>query len=823
VLAVFVGCYLGSSLDTLLRFPHVGTAILFPPYAVLTAALLLSPPRIWWALLLAAALGNFLPHRATGPTSFVLLTEVANSARVLIAAAGIRRFGDPRGRIDTLRGMAAFLVFAAAVAPFAAAFIGAGVVALHGTFDRYWLVWRTWLLSNTLTALTLLPLTLLVPVKVRAWMRSVRGGRLAEAACLALALAVVGNYVFVGSHVGGMTLSARMYAPLPLLLWAAVRFGPGGTSASLLTIAVLAIWGSLSGRGPFISQSPAENLLDLQLFLIVVSLPILLLSALVREQRRTAWALRESRERYRSVVEDQTELICRFLPDGTLTFVNGAYCRYFQRPAEELVGNSFWPLIAPQAHDQARAFLASITPDRPVATLEHEVLAPAGDVRWQQWTDRGFFDEAGRIVDYQAVGRDVTERKRAEEEHRLLLTQREVAEALRQADRRKDEFLAMLGHELRNPLAPISTAVEILRRLPNANDQIRWVGDVVGRQVAHLKRLVDDLLDVSRITRGKIGLQMELLDLEHVVAHAVETSRPLFVARKHELTVNVSPGLRVRGDAIRLAQLLSNLLNNAAKFTNLGGRIALTAERDGEEAVLTVRDHGVGIPSEMLDRVFDLFTQVDGSRDRAPGGLGIGLTLVKRLVEMHGGSVVARSEGQGCGCEFAVRLPALPTSAGDPSARIASSGPRPTVADGPRSTGAARRVLVVDDMIDAAESLAHMLELQGHEVRVAYDGVAALDAADGFRPEIVFLDIGLPRVNGLEVARRLRARFGPQAMLIVATTGFGTQNDRRETTEAGFDHHLVKPIDPMVVRRLLATGTPVPEPAAHTASRRAPA
>jgi CheY-like chemotaxis protein/anti-sigma regulatory factor (Ser/Thr protein kinase) len=355
---------------------------------------------------------------------------------------------------------------------------------------------------------------------------------------------------------------------------------------------------------------------------------------------------------------------------------------------------------------------------------------------------------------------------------------------------------------------------------PGAVERIR---DTMERQVTHMVRLIDDLLDVSRITRGKIGLQMELLDLEHVVAHAVETSRPLFVARKHELTVNVSPGLRVRGDAIRLAQLLSNLLNNAAKFTNLGGRIALTAERDGEEAVLTVRDHGVGIPSEMLDRVFDLFTQVDGSRDRALGGLGIGLTLVKRLVEMHGGSVVARSEGQGCGCEFAVRLPALPTSAGDPSARIASSGPRPTVADGPRSTGAARRVLVVDDMIDAAESLAHMLELQGHEVRVAYDGVAALDAADRFRPEIVFLDIGLPRVNGLEVARRLRARFGPQAMLIVATTGFGTQNDRRETTEAGFDHHLVKPIDPMVVRRLLATGTPVPEPAAHTASRRAPA
>ena len=222
----------------------------------------------------------------------------------------------------------------------------------------------------------------------------------------------------------------------------------------------------------------------------------------MQEQRQTAAALRESRERYRSVVEDQTELVCRFLPDGTLTFVNGAYCRYFQRTPDELVGHTFWPLIPPEGQAEARAFLGSLSPEHPVATAEHEVLAPGGELRWQQWTDRGFFDEAGRVVSYQAVGRDITERKRAEEDRRLLVAQREVAQALREADRLKDEFLATLAHELRNPLAPIATAVEVLRHLPDAGDQVRWVGDVVGRQVAHLKRLVDDLLDISRITHG---------------------------------------------------------------------------------------------------------------------------------------------------------------------------------------------------------------------------------------------------------------------------------------------------------------------------------
>jgi PAS domain S-box-containing protein len=802
VLTVFLACHLSARLGTLLQFPDVGITILFPRYAVVTAALLFSPPRMWWLLLLAASAGTVLTRWETGSAiSFVLLNEMANYTRSVVAAAGLRRFGDPRG-LGSLRGMAVLLVFAVVLAPFAAAFLGAAAVELRDGVGRYWLLWRPWMLSNALTALTLLPILLLAGARTRAWRPAVAPRRFVEACCLAIALVAVGSYVFVGSPAGWDTLPARVYAPLPLLFWAAVRFGPGGASAALLTFTLLAVWGTLNGHGPFVTQPPAENLLELQLFLIVVSTSVLLLSALMQEQRETAAALRESRERYRSVVEDQMDLICRFLPDGTLTFVNGAYCRYFKRTPEELVGASLWPLIPEAQHAESRAFLASITPERPVATIEHEVLLPSGEVGWQQWTDRGFFDHAGRIVDYQAVGRDITERKRAEEEHRLLLAQRQVAEALRLADRRKDEFLATLAHELRNPLAPIATAVEVLRRLRIPNDQVQWAGDVVGRQVTHLKRLVDDLLDISRFTRGKIELQMERLDLGRVVAQAVETSRPLLAARGHELTVDVAPGLSVRGDAVRLAQLVSNLLNNAAKFTEIGGHVALTVARDDAGVVVTVRDNGIGIPSEMLDRIFDPFAQVDGSRDAKAGGLGLGLTLVKRLVEMHGGTVAARSEGEGRGSEFIVRLPAL----GDSPAPAATAAPEPTAADALSLAVPARRVLVVDDMRDAAESLGRMLELQGHQVRVVNDGFTALHAADLFQPEVVFLDVGLPVMDGLEVARRLRRRFGAQAMLIVATTGFGTSKDRRGTAAAGFDHHLVKPVDPVVVQRLLAMG-----------------
>jgi signal transduction histidine kinase/ActR/RegA family two-component response regulator len=373
---------------------------------------------------------------------------------------------------------------------------------------------------------------------------------------------------------------------------------------------------------------------------------------------------------------------------------------------------------------------------------------------------------------------------------------------LQEADRRKDEFLAMLGHELRNPLAPISNALELLKRHSLSAAELGSLQRLMDRQVRQLVRLVDDLLDVSRITRGKIKLEREPVEIAKVIQAAVETSRPLIDARGHVLEVTVpDEPLRVLGDASRLAQVISNLLNNAAKYTEPGGRISLSAAQEEEkDLVIRVRDTGIGIPASMRSKIFDLFTQVESSLDRSQGGLGIGLTLVKQLVDKHGGSVQATSAGEGQGSEFIIRLPLLPS--------VPPSEPRP--APGAADKGRAYRVLVVDDNVDSADTLALLLQLSGHEVATAYRGEAALDLAVERKPQVVFLDIGLPGMDGYEVARRLRAMPFAKGMTLVAMTGYGQDNDRRRSAEAGFDLHLVKPVDLTDLEALLrGVGGPV--------------
>ena len=368
---------------------------------------------------------------------------------------------------------------------------------------------------------------------------------------------------------------------------------------------------------------------------------------------------------------------------------------------------------------------------------------------------------------------------------------------LEEQDRRKSEFLAMLAHELRNPLAPIRNAVQILRRGVTEEAGREWAQDVIDRQVGQMVRLVDDLLDVSRITRGKVKLKPEAIDVSRVAAVAVETSRPLIDARSHELTVTLPPEpLWATADAARLAQVLANLLNNAAKYTEEGGRIVLTVAREGDEVVFRVRDTGVGIPADMLPRVFELFTQVDRSLDRSEGGLGIGLTLAHRLVEMHGGALQAFSDGPGRGSEFVVRLAALPCAP-------AGENPQNGVHNEPKEAGGLR-ILVVDDNRDSASSLAMLLEDQGHTIRTAHDGEAALTAADAFGPDAVVLDIGLPRLDGYEVARRLRAAPRSEPLLLIALTGYGHEENRLQAKAAGFDHHFTKPVDLDVLQDLFA-------------------
>lgn len=368
--------------------------------------------------------------------------------------------------------------------------------------------------------------------------------------------------------------------------------------------------------------------------------------------------------------------------------------------------------------------------------------------------------------------------------------------ALAAANQRKDDFLAMLAHELRNPLAPLRNMLQVMRLRWAQDAAVQQARAVMERQVVHLVRLVDDLLDVSRITRGRIELRKESVDLGAMVRHTIEINQPYLTERRHELNVTLpATALLIEADAIRLEQILSNLLNNAAKYTDPGGRIGVSVAREGEQAVVRIRDNGVGIAAELLPRVFDLFTQGTRSLDRAQGGLGIGLTLVKKLVELHGGTVQASSAGPGQGSEFVVRLrlAACPPQSGTSSA-----------AGDPVPATRALRLLVVDDNIDAAESLATLLRLAGHRVRTVYDGLTALQAVQEELPEVLLLDIGLPGLDGFQVAERLRQQASLGQVLLIAVTGYCQPEDRQKSQMAGFHSHLVKPVDPVELQRLLS-------------------
>jgi two-component system CheB/CheR fusion protein len=394
-------------------------------------------------------------------------------------------------------------------------------------------------------------------------------------------------------------------------------------------------------------------------------------------------------------------------------------------------------------------------------------------------------DSEGRIVGASKIARDVTEKKRLEAELSEKLLE------LADGDRRKDEFLAMLGHELRNPLSAVRNAVVTARLDPSRRDRAL---DIAYRQTDQLARLVDDLLDVARITRGRMTLRMETVRLAGVVERAVETTRDLVEARAHLLTLALpDESLHVNGDPSRLEQVVVNLITNAAKYTEPGGRIEVMAQREGEQAVLRVRDNGVGIAPEMLPRVFDLFAQAHRGPARVEGGLGIGLTVVQRLVELHGGRAEVTSEGLGRGSEFRLSFPCVPVAdANAVPARSAGEGP-----------GGPVRVLVVDDNADVAEGLMMLLELLGHRVRVAHDGMAALEAVRVNVPDLMLVDIGLPGMDGYELARNVRQDSRLKGVVLVALTGYGRDEDKRKAIEAGFDEHLVKPLTVETFQKLL--------------------
>ena len=444
-------------------------------------------------------------------------------------------------------------------------------------------------------------------------------------------------------------------------------------------------------------------------------------------------------------------------------------------------------LLHPDDRERVQTAIGRALEQRAAYDVEYRASWPDGTTRWLLMRGRAQYGADGAPLCMSGVLLDITDRRRNEE-------------ALRDADRKKDDFLALLAHELRNPLAPIRTGLQVLRMARDHEVRDRSQ-QMMERQLGHMVRLIDDLLDISRINRNKMELRMAPVLLADAVSSAVETARPAIEAAGHELTLKLPPEpVLLNADLTRLAQVFANLLTNSAKYTERGGRIALRADRSDAEVVVKVQDSGIGIPADALPTIFDMFAQVDRPVERSTGGLGIGLALVKGLVEMHGGTVSATSGGPDRGSEFTVRLPALPVSA---AAAVGPAAADPDLPSGPK-----RRILVVDDNRDSADSMADMLRLCGNEVAIAHDGLEAVEQAEAFGPHVILMDVGMPRLNGLDAARRIRALSTGKAIIIIALTGWGQDHDRLRSRQAGCDGHLVKPVTLADLQRLISDSMP---------------
>jgi len=495
-----------------------------------------------------------------------------------------------------------------------------------------------------------------------------------------------------------------------------------------------------------------------------------------------------------AIVASSNDAIVSKTLDGRIQSWNAGATRIFGYQADEVIGKPITIIVPPELHEEERRILDHVMRGEHIDHFDTIRLTKDGRRIPISLTVSPVRDSYGTIIGASKFARDISERKAAEQalresEQRLRASE----EALRESDRRKDEFLALLAHELRGPLATLQIGLELMKRAGSDEDLLRQARGSMERQLGQLVRLIDDLLDVSRITRNKIDLRRELVELAALIHQSIEDCRPFAESARHEVSVALpSEPMYVEADPARLAQVFGNILHNACKYTEPGGHIGVTAELHDDEVAVKIKDTGVGIPSNKLSSIFEMFLQVDRTLERSQGGLGIGLSLVKRLVEMHGGSVKALSDGPGRGSEFVVRLPVAAKRRSLKTAEPASEPVPPS-----------RRILIVDDNTDSAASLALLLQASGHAAFTAHDGLEALNAAERLQPDAILLDLGLPKLNGYEVCRRLREQPWGKHVVIVALTGWGQIEDRQRSMDAGFDAHMVKPPDYTALMQLL--------------------
>jgi two-component system CheB/CheR fusion protein len=759
----------------------------------LAATVLFGAGRAWLGIAIGAFVTNLTKHE---PVGTALAIATGNTLEAVVGASLLARVGV-RPALARLRDALGLVILVAAASTTLSATIGVVALCAGGVdpWDVAGRLWWTWWVGDALGALVVAPVLLVwltpqpaPPARVRRF----------EATALTLASLVAGGAVFLVHQKAPLAVYPLHYTMFPLVIMAALRLGQRGTATVTFLVSVLAIWGTVAGAGPFAAMPTRhESLVMVQLFTAVIAVTGLVLGAAIEERdlsrRRRARdfeTLEQSEERLRLALDagrmgvwDWNLVTNEVGWSENLEAIHGLAPGSFGGTFE-----SFQELIHPDDREHVRRAIDEAVESRTGYQTDFRNVRDDGSVGWMSAIGRVFSDGAGRAVRMIGVGMDVTERRRLAEELEVR------AHELATTDRRKDEFLAMLAHELRNPLAPLSAALSLLREPASDRDRVLAIAD---RQMQQLARLVDDLLDASRITQGKIALRAEPVWLADVVGRAIESAKPAIEARGQVFRVDLPPEpVRLHADPARLAQVIANLLDNAAKYTPDGGFVGLSAERDRDEIVLHVRDTGAGLAPELLPNVFDLFVQGDRSLDRPHGGLGIGLTIVRRLVELHGGRVEARSAGAGMGSEFVVRLPALPALAD------ATLAPRDAPApSGPPTTGL--KVLVVEDNRDAAEVLATVVGLWGHEVRTAFDAPAALHMLDGWKPDVILSDLGLPRMDGYELARRLREPSARCGAVLIALSGYGREEDKRATRDAGFDHHFVKPPDLQLLAGLL--------------------
>jgi signal transduction histidine kinase len=507
---------------------------------------------------------------------------------------------------------------------------------------------------------------------------------------------------------------------------------------------------------------------------------------MARMRRESIQAIQASEAQFRALISASSDAVYRMNADWTE--MRQLHGREFISDTHEPNRSWMEKYIHPGDHLRVTQAIEEAVRTQSVFELEHQVLRIDGTLGWTFSRAIPLMNIDGAVVEWLGMASDITDRKQGEEERDRLVVR------LREEDERKDKFLATLAHELRNPLAPLRNGLQIMRLAQGDAEALERVRSMMERQLGQMVHLIDDLLDLSRISHGKIDLRVERIELAKAVQQAIDTSRPSIAQADHELLIKFPPDpIYVDADLTRLVQVFSNLLNNAAKFTEPGGRIRLAMHQAGTEAVISVQDSGIGIPKEMLPHIFEMFTQVEGNLERSKGGLGIGLSIVKRLVEMHGGSIEASSDGLGRGSEFIVRLPLALSFAGD----------HPTDQSDSIDSSTSHRILVVDDNVDAAESLAMLLTAMGNETVTAHGGLQALEVAAAYRPDVLFLDIGMPKMNGYEVSRRIRQQAWGKDIVLIALTGWGQEEDKRRSMEAGFDFHLIKPVCPEALEELL--------------------